>query len=179
MATLSVRLACQLVGSYTTADANFGATTKALRFPLDSYTPNFASGTSSGKADLLYTSAGNVTDSGTEFDLTTTSTVSDAFGSSISFASVTGIVVLNKSTISGEIITVGGGSAPFTAWMSGTTPACLVYPAASAKNPGILLIWSPQDGYTMGADNTNDEIKLTASSGDTIAYELCVIGRSA
>lgn len=178
-ATLALKLALQLTGEYATADANFGPTVKTLSFPTVSHTLALANGTGSGQSDLILTASGNVTDSGVTFDLTTTSAETDAFGSDLDFVSITGIIVLNKSTVSGEIITVGGGANPFTVWMSGTTPANLVYPGASSTNPGALVVWSPQDGYTVGADNTNDELKLTASSSDTIAYELCIIGRSA
>lgn len=85
------------------------------------------------------------------------------------FAVVTGIEIVNKSTTTGQYLTVGAGSNPFISWLAATGDAIVIGPG------GKFLLESPIDGYATTA-GTADILQITAATG-TIAFDIIIWGR--
>lgn len=129
------------------------------------------SGTSANQADLVYASAAGATiSSGTPLDVDLNS-LTDAFGSSISFVEVCGFVITNDSTTASQTLTVGNAASnAWTGWSGGATHTSVVGPE------GALFWWSPSDG---GAVSGSNKILRIAASAASMPYKLLVVGRSA
>ncbi len=92
-------------------------------------------------------------------------------GDAISFVTLCAVVVVNKSTTSTEILTIGGGANPVVDLWKTTGDAAEIGPS------GVFVWFSPIDGCVPVA-GTGDILTLDPGA-DTIAYDILLLGRSA
>lgn len=88
----------------------------------------------------------------------------------VNFPIVTGLIIRNRSTTSGQYLTVGAGSNPWITWLGASGDAVRVGPG------GLLVLVSPVDGYATTED-TGDVLTVTPATG-TISYDIAILGRA-
>lgn len=130
---------------------------------------SFANGTSSSQMDTIH--SGSLSISGATTLDCRGGLSSVLTGDAINLVEITWLIMYNKSSTSGEYITVGAGSNPVTSLWGATGDAAVVGPG------GILILGSPIDGYATTAA-TADIITITPATG-TISVDYIIIGRSA
>lgn len=130
---------------------------------------SFANGTSASQMDVIH--SGSLSISGASTLDCRGGLSSVLTGDAISLVEITWIVLYNKSSTSGEYITVGAGSNPVTSLWGASGDAIVVGPG------GLLVIGSPIDGYGTTA-GTADIVTITPATG-TISVDYILIGRSA
>lgn len=165
--TLSLDLGLKLDINYVeSADMNV----KRAAF-VKSFLDSLANGTGSDQADLLWWDTRTLTATSEDLDLAG-SLLDPLSQAAMTFAKIKGIFIENTSTTSTEILIVGGAAAnQFINWVGDASDAVKIGPK------GVLLLWSPEDGYAVTAD-TGDLLKIDAGS-DTITYNIILIGTSA
>lgn len=132
-----------------------------------SYT--FSQGTGGDAADIIYANRLTLSTSNTDIDLS--GVLTDPAGNTIVFAEVCGMIVQNRSTTVGEIVTVGGSSNDFLSWLKATGDGVKV----SAK--GTLALCDPlADAYGI-TNSTADILRLVAATG-TPSVDVIIWGRS-
>jgi len=144
-----------------------------LSTPRDSMTisknDSLENGTGSSQADVQWHDQRTLAGTSENIDLAGSLT-STLDSSTITFANVKAVLIKNNSTTATEQLTVGGASS--NAWDTMITDTVIVGP------DGVCFLYSPIDGFAVTA-GTGDILKITASSGDTITYDIVVIGTSA
>jgi hypothetical protein len=128
-----------------------------------------ANGTSANQADLVHVKRYSVT-AASPISIDLNGALLMPNGDTANFAKMKWIVIVNKSS-SGTLL-VGGGSNPFTSWMTGTTPVRKVGPGAAE------LILNPSAGGLAVTASTADKIQVDADTG-TVAFDLLLVGTSA
>lgn len=129
-----------------------------------------ATGTGSNQADVLWHDTRSLT--ATSEDLDMAGSLTNAFGDTVTFATIKGILIHNKSTSSTEILSVGGAAAnQLINWVGNSSDIVKIGP------DGILLLWNPIDGYAVTA-GTGDLLKIDSGT-DTIEYDIVILGTSA
>ena len=129
-----------------------------------------ATGTGANQADVLWHDTRTLTATSEDLDLA--GSLTDAFGDTVTFVKVKGILIHNKSTTATEILAVGGAASnQLINWVANNSDIVNIGP------DGVLLLWSPVDGYAVTA-STGDLLKIDSGS-DTITYDIVIIGTSA
>jgi len=149
------------------ASGDLGNTRGVFNFNLAKF---FASGTGSNQFDVVYSDTHEAAASAKTYDLLGSLT-SVLTGSAISFVTLNGIFIKNKSTTSTEVLSIGGGSNPVSGlWGAGGD--------LIKVGPGGLFAWfDPVDGITPVA-GTGDILQIDPGS-DTIEFDILLLGRSA
>jgi hypothetical protein len=155
-----------------------GGTRKNLIGSSTPYKKRYTNGTTNSKIDLGYfrdTPTAIAASGNQDFDLA--AGLTDSFGTSITFAEIVGILVLNWNTAGTLSVTrpaSNGLSSVFIAAGDGV----IVGPAADALNPGIFFYFAPV-GRTVTA-GTGDLLNLINNDGSNAAnYTIGLFGRSA
>ncbi len=139
------------------------------------------------KQSMVFKIAGNVPGSADNVDkkysadLTLSSTPTiidlnalfDPFGASFSFAKVRSILIRNRSTTSGQTITLGYATTTTNAWTSLFTGQIVIQPS-TATNQGLFVMLSPNDGWAVSS--TNKLLSLVGST--TIQATIEIMGSS-
>ncbi len=125
-------------------------------------------GTASNTQDSVWTDTRTPAASADTLDLR--GVLTNAEGTAIQFAEVTGFGIANLSESTGEVLTIGAGSNPFITWLKATGDGVVLGPG------GIFYISSPLDGYA--TTNSSADILTIDPGSDTISYEIIIIGRS-
>lgn len=136
------------------------------------YSKALTSGTSANMADLVWSDERSVT-SGTPDDIDLAGSLSGALGGTLTLLKPVGICIWNKSTTSGQYLTVGAdGTAPFySGYVGGATHTRIVQPN------GMDCWFSPIDAGAVTA--TTADILQVAAATSTISYRIIVWARSA
>ena len=142
----------------------------AARHSID-YSKTAESGTGTDQADLVWSDTRSVT-SGTPDDLDLRGVLASALNSGINFVKITGILIRNKSTTSGQFLTVGNGANPAFTNLFGAGAHTV-----TAQPGGAFAWYSPIDPMTTVAA-TGDILRVAAATG-TVSYEIVIIGRTA
>lgn len=130
------------------------------------------SGTSANMADLAWSDERSVT-SGSPDDIDLAGSLTGALGGTLTLLKPVGICIWNKSTTSGQYLTVGAdGTAPFySGYVGGATFTRIVQPN------GIDCWFSPIDAAAVTA-TTADILQISAATS-TISYRIMIWARSA
>lgn len=165
--TLSTSISVTLKATYTNvldignAVANFTKT----------FSDKLTDGTGLDNADLIFWDTRTVTN-GTPDDLDLAGGLTDAFGNTLTFVKVKGIMIVNNSATAGEILTLGGDANGFINWLNPATATQKVGPG------GVLQLHLPSAaGYAVTAA-TGDILQIAADAG-SISYDIILIGTSA
>lgn len=129
----------------------------------------FTNGTGSNQGNEFFSDTREL-NAGNSFTetLDLTSGLSNAFGETVTFIKLRMILIHNKSTSTGENLTLSGNAIANSGWLGGTTPTQIVPPN------GWYIVTNPIDGFTI--TNTSQD-QLTIDSGsDEISYDIILIG---
>ena len=129
----------------------------------------YGNGTSAGQFDVVYSDTHSAAGAAKTYDVL--GSLTDVFGSSISFVTLCGIIVKNKSTTSTEILTIGAGSNPIVNMWIATGDGIKVGPS------GMFVWFDPIDGIAPVA-GTGDILTIDPGA-DTIEFDIILLGRSA
>jgi hypothetical protein len=133
-------------------------------------TSSQASGTTSGKQDLLWEDTGTAAIS-TPVDIDLAGSLTDKFGVAVVFAEITRLTIKNNETGTGKTLTVGAGSSPWISWLKATGDAIVIAPG------GTFVLDNPLDGYPVTA-TTADILRLDPGA-NSVNYTIQILGRSA
>lgn len=165
---LTVALACRESSSSL---QGFGSQRSWLEHGR-TYTLTMLDGTDANESDMVYSVSTTVgTGAPDNYDLAG-SLASLLTGSTLTYAEVTAVVVINESTTPGESISVGGGiTNPISSMWGAAGDLAVVGPG------GVFVLTSPIDGYSITGGSADIlRINTTAAS---VGYRLIIIGRSA
>ena len=133
---------------------------------------SLANGTGTDQADVIWHDQRTVTGASEDIDLAGNVLFKDAFGNTITFVKVKAVFIHNTSTTATETLSVGGAAGTqFSNWVGAVNDEVNVGP------DGLFMLWSPTDGYAVGAGAT-DLLKIDPGA-DTIIYDIVIIGTSA
>jgi hypothetical protein len=154
-------------------DAVFGSSIDigSLKHNIDyekSFTIN--SGTGAAQANQVFVDQRTLSASTGE-DLDLAGGLTDAFGSTITFTSIKGIIVYAASGNTNDVLVGGASSNQFIEWVSNGSDEVVVKPG------GMFMLYNPEaDGYTVTA-STGDLLRFeNSSSGTSVTYDLILIG---
>ncbi len=140
--------------------------------PTVSLNKSLTNGTGANQADVQWHDTRTLS-SGASEDLDLGALTSTLDGSALTFAKIKAIWIKNKSTTSTEVLTVGAAASnPWIGWLKGADDILDIGPS------GVEFGWNPIDGWAVAA-TTGDVLKIAASSGDTIEYDIVIVGTTA
>lgn len=139
------------------------AYTYSKAFPL-------VNGTAANQANQLFMDQRTITASSSE-NLDLYGGLTNAFGTTINFASIKGIIIYAASSNTNNVIVGGDATSGFANWISDTSDEIVVKPG------GLFALVDPgADGYAV-TDSTADILKITnSSSGTSVTYDVILIG---
>lgn len=162
MATLSITTKVIYDGRFTGSGA-LNNPEVAVAFSMNQ---TWANGTGDNAANQFWQLSSNANATPTVFDLDA-GTLLDDFGTALTFTTLKGILIRNKSTTTTEVLTIGGDFIQ-TVVMGGTAPVFKLEPS------GVLYFTNPIDEYDIAA-GTGDQISLDPGS-DNISFDIVLIG---
>jgi len=133
-------------------------------------------GTLANQADLIFADQRAVT-TGADDDIDLAGVLTDAFGVTITFVELVGVLIINKP-ITGALnttdLTIGLGTNPFLGFLGGTLPTI-----GPIKPGGAFMLFAGDAAGigTVGA-GTSDVLRISNSAGATANYQIIIIGRS-
>lgn len=139
-----------------------------------SYTVDLADGTSAGQANRLFHDTRTLTASATE-DIDLAGVLADAFGATLTYARVKGLIVAAAAGNTNNVIVGGASATQFVSWNGGATHTVTVRPGAVFA---LFAGSADATGYVTAAGST-DLLKIANSAGSTsVTYDLVVLGCS-
>ena len=129
----------------------------------------FATGTGSNQQDLVHSDTISLAGATTGLDVA--GGLTDAFGTAITMVEVTSITIVNNSTTTTEVVTIGAATNPLLNWIAASGDGVVIGPG------GVFHISSPIDGFAVTA-GTGDILTLDPGA-DTISVDYIICGRSA
>lgn len=140
-----------------------------------SYTVDLANGTAAGQADRVFHDTRTLAASATE-DIDLAGVLADAFGATLTFARVKGLIVAAAAANTNNVIVGGASATQFVSWNGGATHTVTVRPGAVFA---LMAGAADATGYVTAAGST-DLLKIANSAGSTsVTYDLVVVGCSA
>ncbi|MFC8491783.1 hypothetical protein ACFUJU_13470 [Streptomyces sp. NPDC057235] len=132
-------------------------------------------GTGAGAANRVWTATRTLAASASE-DLDLAGVLTDAFGATVSFAKVKGLMVTAADTNSNNVIIGGASSNGFISWVGAATHTVTVRPGGALA---LLAGSADATGYAVTA-STGDLLKVANSGGgSSVTYSIAIIGTSA
>jgi hypothetical protein len=139
------------------------------------YAQSTTDGTGADQADKLWHDQRTV-NAASHDDLDLTALTNSIFGTSvsISFAKVKAILIVNTSTVSGDILRMGGAGAgqAFAAPFNGSATAEVEVGADSC-----LMLVNKKDGWTV-TPATGDILRVANPGGSAVTYKIAIVGTS-
>ena len=134
---------------------------------------SLASGTGAGKADRVWSDQRQLAASGTE-DIDLAGTLLDAFGATVSFARIKGLVIAAAAGNTNNVVIGNASSNAWTALLGATGTAIIRPGAFLAVGTGV----ADAVGYSVTA-GTGDLLKVANSGpGSSVTYDIHIIGVS-
>lgn len=130
-----------------------------------------ADGTDPGQADSAYGATLSLAGAPEDLDLSSGGLL-DCFGDAVDLTSVAAVVIVNRSTVTGESLTIGAAAVnPWTGFLGTTTSTVVIA-------PGGFLAWQPGtvDVVPVSA-GTADVLRLDPGAA-TFDVDIIIIGRS-
>lgn len=135
------------------------------------YTINksFANGTDSAQCDVIWHDTRTLT-SGSSENLDLAGSLTNSFGSTVTFVRVRAMLIENKSA--SMTLTIGGAASnAWATWAGATTHTVTI------ATSGVFLLIAPDEGYEVTA-GTGDILKVLNSSGSSTDYNVWIAGAS-
>jgi hypothetical protein len=137
------------------------------------HTLSLAAGTAINQANRIFLRSDTV-DTGTPDDIDfSATTFLDPSGDAATMAKVVAIIVVNKSTTAGQVLTVGGDAAPIAEFFGAGPDVLRVGPG------GIEVLTNPSLAAYAVTATTADILQVGVEAGTAVAYDIIAIGRSA
>jgi hypothetical protein len=131
------------------------------------------SGVAVNQADRLFTDTRTLTASASE-DLDLAGVLTDAFGATLTFARIKGLVIKASSANTNNVIVGNAASNGFVSWVGAATHTVTVRPG------GLLALWAPDATAYVVAAGTGDLLHVANSgAGTSVTYDVILIGASA
>ncbi|MGW3572180.1 hypothetical protein ACWDSL_51460 [Streptomyces sp. NPDC000941] len=165
--TMSVAVSAELTSAL---DLATGTVPLAIRKPV-----TLTSGTGAGQADKVFSDRRTLAASASE-DLDLAGVLVDAFGATITFARIKGLVISAAAANTNNVIVGNATSNGFVSWAGGATHTVTVRPGGT-----LALIAGQNDatGYAVTA-GTADLLHIANSgAGTPVTYDIVLIGASA
>lgn len=132
----------------------------------------WATGTGSSQSDVIFSDTRSAAASADAIDLKGTSNLAGVYAN-CTFVEVRALLIINKSTTAGQILTVGAGSNPAFAGLFAATGDAIKIPA------GGVLFWAAKyDGDGLIPVATTGDILTIDPGASTISYDIVIIGTS-
>ncbi len=147
--------------------ADLGNTNYVLNYAVSKA---IANGTGADQANQIFTDTRTLSASATE-SLDLSGVLTNAFGETILFTSIKGIVIAPAAANTNDVIVGGAASNAFINWVSDATDKVVVKPG------GVFALYAPSAaGYAITA-GTGDLLKVAnSSSGTSVTYDILLIG---
>lgn len=129
-----------------------------------------ANGTGLDQADQLWHDTRSLAATTENLDLA--GGITNAFGTTVTFARVKGILIHNKNTTAGHTLTIGGASSAAFVLFVDTSDKYAIGPN------GVFFAWEPSAAGKVVTATTADILKMDAGA-NTIAYDIWIIGATA
>lgn len=164
--TFSGTFKMSLAGTFT-SDNDLSTVTQAFNYTKSQA---FTNGTGADQANMVWSDQRTISASGTD-DLDLSGSLTNAFGTTISFTSIKGIIVYAASGNTNDVLVGGDGSAPLAEWVSDTSDVLVVKPG------GMFALMNPAaNGYAV-TNSTADVLQIAnSSSGTSVTYDIILIG---
>ena len=162
--TLSTSIALALKATYT----NSLDISDAVANLSKGFKDTLSNGADSDQADLAWWETRTVSN-GSPDTLDLAGGLTDAFGQTLSFARLKGMLLHNKSGTAGEVLAVGGDTAAVVGWVGAADDVVRVGPN------GILLLWNPSAAGYPVTGGSADVLQVAAEAG-TIEYDIVLLG---
>ena len=132
----------------------------------------FLVGTGANQADMIWTDERTVTTGATD-DIDLAGVLSNAFGATLTFAEIVGIILVSDAANT-TTLTIGAGTNPWITMFLATGDGIKV------GHGGVFVNFAP-DASGLGAvtAGTGDILRITNSAGASATYKIVVLGRSA
>lgn len=136
----------------------------------ETYSTALTNGTAANQANQMWADTRTITASAND-DLDLAGVLTNAFGSTLTFTSIKGIVVKAASANTNDVIIGGSATNPFETFLGGTNPAVNVVPG------GTFAIFNPEaNGFAVTA-GTGDILRVTNGAGGTsVDYDIIIVG---
>ena len=163
------------VGANLTGVADFGAPSSN---PILDIRYDTTDGTGANQADIIWTDERTVASASND-DLDLNGVLTNAFGQTVAFLEITGIIIVNAPRSGANNttnLTLGVGTNPVTGYLGGTTPT------VGPMRPGHVFVdWNTQDaaGVCPVVAGTGDILRIANSAAASATYQIWLIGRSA
>lgn len=155
-----------------TATLDLGSGSVQLAKP---YAVSLTDGTAAGQANRIFHDTRTLAASANE-DLDLAAVLTDAFGASLTFARIKGLIVAASAANSNNVIVGGAASNQFASWLGAGTHTLTVRPG------GVLCLMTgaaDATGYAVTA-GTGDLLRIANSgAGSTVTYDVILVGCSA
>lgn len=142
--------------------------------PLNkAYSMLLATGTGASQSDKIFSDTRTVNAS-TNDDLDLAGVLTDAFGQTLTFARVKGLIIARSDPANPNNLTIGNAAANgFVSWLGGATHTVTVRPG------GGIALWAPDATAYAVTAGTADILRVANGSGSAVTYDIIVIGASA
>ena len=137
------------------------------------YKRTTANGTGSGQADLRFQdSARSLAAAATE-NMDLAGGLTDEYGNTITFATVTGITIKNLNTVTGDNLTIGGAASnPAALWFGATTHTLTI-------EANQIFHITTDVGWTITGGSADVLKILNDDATNAITFDIIIEGRSA
>lgn len=164
--TFSGNIKLSLAGTFS-GDNDLSTLSQAINY---SKSYNLTNGTGADQANMIWMDQRTITASSTD-DLDLAGSLTNAFGTTITFTSIKGIIVYAATANTNDVLIGGDGSAAFINWVSNSSDIVVVKPG------GLFALVNPQaNGYAVTA-TTGDILQIAnSSSGTSVVYDIILLG---
>lgn len=155
-----------LAGTFT-GDNDLSTVTQGINYLQ---TINFENGTAANQANMIWMDQRTISASGTD-DLDLYGGLTNAFGTTINFTSIKGIIISAASGNTNDVVVGGDGSAAFVNWVGAANDVINVKPG------GIFALMNPNaNGYGVTATTADILQVANSSSGTSVTYDIILLG---
>ncbi len=155
-----------LSGTYT-KDVDLGTLTYNLN---SSYPITLTNGTGADQANMIFSDTRTLVASATE-NLDLYGGLTDAFGATINFTKIKGIIVSAASANTNDVILGGDATTTFFTWVGSEASSVAIKPG------GTFCLMSPNAASYAVTTSTLDLLMVTnSSSGTPVTYDIVLIG---
>lgn len=132
-----------------------------------------ASGTGANQADKVWSDNRTLAASASE-DIDLAGSLTDAFGATLTFARIKGMLVSASSANTNDVVIGGAASNGFINWVGDATDKIVVKPG------GLFVLFAPAATAYAVTASTGDLLHVAnSSSGSSVTYDIVLVGASA
>lgn len=132
-----------------------------------------ANGTGAGKANQMWSSSARSIALSSSESLDLSGALTDAFGNSIVFTKIKGILIKAAAANTNNVLVGGAAANAFVNWVGDATDIIVIKPG------GTFLLLAPDSGGYAVTAGTGDLLKIAnSSSGSAVVYDIVIFGEA-